>query len=72
MNLRACLGTMLGVGALVAGAQFGLDLTPIGAPRRNWKTTLVGDGYVIVRHPDLQTLFRMAERAAQDVQLFAS
>jgi formate-dependent phosphoribosylglycinamide formyltransferase (GAR transformylase) len=48
------------------------DLTPIGAPRRNWKTTLVGDGYVIVRHPDLQTLFRMAERVARDVQLFAS
>ena len=48
------------------------DLTPIGAPRRNWKTTLVGDGYVVVRHPELQTLFRMAERCAHEIQLFAT
>jgi formate-dependent phosphoribosylglycinamide formyltransferase (GAR transformylase) len=48
------------------------DLTPVGTPRRNWKTTLVGDGYVIVRHPELQTLFRMAERCAREIQLFAA
>ncbi len=49
-----------------------VDLTPIGAPRRNWKSTLVGDGYIIIRHPDLQTTFRMAERVAREVELHAS
>ena len=47
-------------------------LTPVGSPRRNWKQTLVGDGYVIVRHPDLKTLLQMADRVAREVQLFAS
>jgi len=46
-------------------------LTPVGAPRRNWKQTLVGDGYVIVRHPDLKTLLTMADRVAREIQLFA-
>jgi formate-dependent phosphoribosylglycinamide formyltransferase (GAR transformylase) len=49
-----------------------VDLTPVGSPRRNWKQTLVGDGYVIVRHPDLKTLLQMADRVAREVQLFAS
>jgi hypothetical protein len=49
-----------------------VDLTPIGAPRRNWRTTLVGDGYLIVRHPDLPTLLSMADRVAREVQLFAA
>jgi hypothetical protein len=44
---------------------------PVGAPRRNWKQTLVGDGYVIVRHPDLETLLEIADRVAREVQLFA-
>ncbi len=57
-------------------AEFGrlvveVDLTPIGAPRRNWKQTLIGDGYIIVRHPDLPTLLTMADRVAKEVQLFA-
>jgi formate-dependent phosphoribosylglycinamide formyltransferase (GAR transformylase) len=48
-----------------------VDLTPIGSPRRNWKHTLVGDGYLIVRHPELQPLLAMADRVAREVQLFA-
>lgn len=48
-----------------------VDLTPIGAPRRDWKHTLVGDGYIIVRHPDLPTLLHLAERVAQEVVLHA-
>jgi len=48
-----------------------VDLTPLGAPRRNWRQTLVGDGYVIVRHPELKTLLHMADRVAQEVQLYA-
>jgi hypothetical protein len=58
-------------------AEFGkhvveVDLTPVGAPRRNWKQTLVGDGYVIVRHPELSTALQMSERVAREVQLYAS
>jgi formate-dependent phosphoribosylglycinamide formyltransferase (GAR transformylase) len=48
-----------------------VDLTPIGAPRRDWKHTLVGDGYIIVRHPDLPTLLHLAERVANEVVLHA-
>jgi len=40
------------------------SLTPVGQPRRNWKTTLVGDGYLIVRHPELKPLLDIADRIA--------
>ena len=48
-----------------------VDLTPVGAPRRNWKQTLIGDGYIVVRHPDLSTALHMGERMAEDVHLYA-
>ena len=48
-----------------------VDLLPIGAPRRNWKATLISDGYVIVRHPDLETALVMADRVGTDLQLYA-
>ncbi|MFN2582529.1 MAG: acetyl-CoA carboxylase biotin carboxylase subunit family protein [Candidatus Dormibacteria bacterium] len=49
-----------------------VDLLPIGAPRRNWLATLISDGFIIVRHPELQSCIDMAERFATDVQLSAS
>ena len=49
-----------------------VDLTPVGAPRRNWKQTLVGDGYVVVRHPELSVALQMSERVASEVHLYAS
>ena len=30
-----------------------VDLLPLGAPRRDWRATLISDGMVIVRHPEL-------------------
>lgn len=48
-----------------------VDLNPVGAPRRNWKQTLVGDGMVILRHPDLATTLRMADRVGTELQLIA-
>jgi len=60
-RLRAELGPLL----------VEVDLTPIGAPRRDWKKTLVGDGYVVVRHSDLETLLHLADRVAREVQLYA-
>ncbi|MEM7265603.1 MAG: hypothetical protein AAF370_06580, partial [Pseudomonadota bacterium] len=32
-----------------------IDLTPIGSPKRDWRKVVVGDGWIVARHPDLQT-----------------
>ena len=49
-----------------------VDLLPIGAPRRDWRATLISDGTVIVRHPELQQVIEMTERFASDLQLYAA
>ena len=48
-----------------------LDLLPVGAPRRDWRATLIADGMVIVRHPDLDQALEMAQRFAAELHLFA-
>jgi hypothetical protein len=48
-----------------------IDLLPIGAMRRNWKQTLLSDGHVIVRHPDLQATLEIADRFGTDLQIYA-
>jgi formate-dependent phosphoribosylglycinamide formyltransferase (GAR transformylase) len=48
-----------------------VDLLPVGAPRRDWRRSSVSDGYLIVRHADLQATFRMAERIATELQIWA-
>jgi len=63
-----------GLGPLMA--EFGedvvvLDLLPIGAPRRNWKQTLVSDGMIIVRHPDLMRTLEIADRFGTDLRMIA-
>jgi biotin carboxylase len=47
------------------------ELLPIGAHRRDWKQIQVSDGFLIVRHPDLQKTIEMADRVAQDLRLYA-
>ena len=49
----------------------GVELLPPGAPRRNWKHTLLSDGFIFLRHPDLQTTLRMADRVGTDLQMYA-
>ena len=49
-----------------------VDLLPVGAPRRDWRATLIADGMVIVRHPELPQAAEMAHRFAADLHLFAS
>jgi enterochelin esterase-like enzyme len=44
------------------------DLLKPGEHRRNWLQTLVSDGYLIVRHPDIGTTLRLAEKVATDVR----
>lgn len=47
------------------------NLLPIGAQRRNWKQTLISDGYVLLRHPDLKTTFSIADDIAENLNLYA-
>jgi len=42
-----------------------------GTPRRNWKQTLVSDGYISVRHPEWEEARKMASWAANDVIMHA-
>ena len=48
-----------------------VELLPLGAPRRNWKQTLLSDGHIILRHPDLATTLRMADRIGTELRLYA-
>jgi biotin carboxylase len=42
-----------------------------GAPRRDWKATLLSDGYLVVRHPDWDTALDLVNEAATTVHLYA-
>jgi hypothetical protein len=48
------------------------NLLPVGAPRRDWRQTLVSDGFVVLRHPDLSTTLAMADAVGTDLRLLAS
>lgn len=48
-----------------------VDLLPIGARRRNWRATPVSDGYLVVRHRDLETTMAMADRVGSELTLYA-
>jgi hypothetical protein len=57
-------------------ARFGehvvnIDLLPIGHPRRNWRQTLISDGYLILRHPSLRVAIEMADQVGSDLRLYA-
>ena len=43
-----------------------------GTPRRDWKATLLSDGYLVVRHPDWDAACEMAFAAATDIKMYAS
>ena len=47
------------------------DLLPLGAPRRDWRQTLLSDGYLVVRHPELETTLEMADAVGTDLQIDA-
>jgi hypothetical protein len=42
-----------------------------GSPRRDWRKTLVSDGFIMLRHPDLQETLDMADAVGTDLQLYA-
>jgi hypothetical protein len=49
-----------------------VDLVPVGQPRRNWKSTLLSDGYVTLRHPDWEETKAMADFVGTDLRIYAS
>ena len=48
-----------------------LELLPVGAPRRDWRATLISDGMVIVRDPSLERLVEITDRFGSELQLHA-
>ena len=46
-------------------------LLPVGAPRRDWRKTLVSDGFIMLRHPDLAAMLEMADRVGAELELYA-
>jgi hypothetical protein len=42
-----------------------------GTPRRDWRKTLVSDGFIMLRHPDLGKTLEMADAVGAELQLYA-
>ena len=42
-----------------------------GTLRRNWKHTLLSDGFIILRHPDWRIANQLAELVANDITMYA-
>ncbi len=58
-------------------ARFGehvvhLDLVPLGAPRRDWRQVVSGDGWIVVRHPALDECLAMADAVGLDLKIIAA
>ncbi|MDA1221380.1 MAG: ATP-grasp domain-containing protein [Planctomycetota bacterium] len=49
-----------------------LDLVPVGQPRRDWRQVVTGDGWVVVRHPDLATTIEIFDAFAAELRVLAS
>jgi len=48
-----------------------IDLLSLGAPRRDWKQVQISDGFIVVRHPDLQETLKMTDAIGTDLTLYA-
>ena len=46
-------------------------LLPPGTPRRDWRKTLVSDGFIMLRHEDLGETLSMADAVGEELQLYA-
>jgi hypothetical protein len=46
-----------------------VELTPIGARRRDWKASAIGDGWIVVRHPDLATTMQIADAFGAELRV---
>ncbi len=62
-----------GVGRMMA--EYGehivnVDLLPLGAPRRDWQATVLSDGVIVARHPDVDEAIAIGNWIAANVHLF--
>ncbi|MFK7929054.1 MAG: acetyl-CoA carboxylase biotin carboxylase subunit family protein [Myxococcota bacterium] len=48
-----------------------VDLVPVGQPRRDYRQVVEGDGWMVVRHPDLESTVEMTNAVATDLRMFA-
>jgi hypothetical protein len=48
-----------------------VDLLPVGARRRDWRQMQISDGFLIVRHPELQRTLEIADHVGTDLRLYA-
>ncbi len=46
-------------------------LLPPGTPRRDWRKTLVSDGFIMLRHPELSKTLEMADAVGSELHLYA-
>lgn len=46
-----------------------LDLNPVGAARKDWTKVVTGDGWMVVRHPDLDMTVEIANRLAGEMRM---
>jgi hypothetical protein len=48
-----------------------MELTPIGAPKKDWRQVVQGDGWIVVRHPDRERMMQLADLVATHLTLVA-
>ena len=48
-----------------------LELTPVGEQKRDWRKVVVGDGWIVVRHPDLAFTQQMADAFGSELRIVA-
>ncbi len=49
-----------------------VHINSLGSPAGNWRASAVADGFMIVRHPDLDTTLTMAARIGSELQIYAA
>ena len=47
-------------------------LQAVGSQRRDWRKTLVSDGFIMLRHADLSATLEMADKVGSELHLYAS
>ena len=48
-----------------------IDMVPVGALRRDPHQVVTGDGWMVARHPDLETCLHLADRLSNEVRVIA-
>ena len=48
-----------------------VHIQPMGSPVGDWRRAAVADGWMIVRHPELQRTLEMVDRVGRELQIYA-